>query len=103
MQKTSSFAAVFLDFVMVEFQTNNPKAITNRFKINFGAVPGALGGDSRTFFSQHGPRLENGYQKAGNLYTFSGKPKIETRTNFSWSCSLLFVEVLVFSVFADFG
>ena len=46
--KTIMFAVDFLDFVTSQPTKTSPQAIQNRFKIESGAVLGALGGDLGT-------------------------------------------------------
>ena len=70
-------------------------------KSGLGPSWGLSGETWGPFWSQDGPRLGNGTKSGENLIHFY--TNMETRTSFSWSCSLLFCGVLVFEIFNDFG
>ena len=66
----------------------NAKAIRTRQQIRSGAVPGALGGDLGAMCVPGWPKVQKESQETANPWSLFGT-KIETRTSFSWSCSLL--------------
>ncbi len=93
-----SWTFLFADFVkpasrtarQTMIQKTSPQARQIDQKYGLGPSRGLSGETWGPFWSQGGPRLKNGSKKPRNPSQFFGT-KIETRTSFSWSCSLLFL------------
>ena len=58
-------------------------------------MPGALEGDSGTIVAPERPLAQEGDQKTAKGYSVFGT-KMETWSNFSWVCFVVFLEVRVF-------